>query len=187
MNKLNILFYSKQCLMCQNVLTVLQNENLLSHFKLFCVDNNLDTIPKEITKVPTMIVIGMDKLVIENEIFEWIKQVKFLRHNINSIQNNNIVKSNEPIGWIENEMYGKSDGYAYKDVDKAMIHSYSGVGEPSDAIYTPKQSLKDKITVKQQFNLINNIKSNRVDQDKVYEQVNAEQQLEKIMQLNQRK
>lgn len=182
MNKsVNILFYSRQCLMCQNVLTVLQNENLISHFKLFCVDDNLNAVPKGIEKVPTMLVTGVAKPLVENQIFEWIKQVKFLRTNINSMQNNT-TKSNEPIGWIENEMYGKSDGYAYKDVDKAMMHAYSGFNDTSDGIFTPKESTK-KINVSQQFNLINNIKGNRTEQDKTYEQINREQQLEKLMQL----
>jgi len=179
---INVLFYSKQCLMCQNVLIVLQNENLVQYFKLFCVDNNFDSIPKGITKVPTMIVTGVEKPLVENEIFEWIKQVKFLRHNINSIQSG-IPKTNEPIGWIESEMYGKSDGYAYKDVDKAMIHAYSGVNDTSDGIYTPKESIK-KINKNQQFSLINEIKNSRQDQDKTYEQLNKEQQLEKLLQLN---
>lgn len=185
MNKsTNILFYSKQCLMSQNVLIVLKNENLLSHFKLFCVDDKLDYVPKDIEKVPTMIVEGVDKPLVENAIYEWIKQIKFLQHKINTIQTNVMNKNNEPIGWIENEMYGKSDGYAYKDVDKAMTHAYTGINEQGTGIYTPKESIK-KINTMQQFNLINDIKTNRTDQDATYEQINKEQQLEKIMQLNQ--
>jgi hypothetical protein len=184
MNKVNnILFYSRQCAMCSNVLNILKNENLISHFKLFCVDDNLNSIPTGITKVPTMMVTGVDKLLVESEIFEWIKQVKFLKQNINSIQHN--VKNNGPIGWIEHEMNGKSDGYAYKDVDKAMMHAYSGFNETSNDIYTPKESNK-KINFNQQFALINEVKNGRSEQDNIYEQMNKEQQLEKMLQLNNR-
>lgn len=182
-NTVNILFYSRICSLCNNVLIALRNENLISHFKLFCVDDNLNSIPKNIKKVPTMMVEGVDKLLIEHEIFEWIKQVKFLRHNINNIKNTSSPSNNDPIGWIEKEMNGISDSYAYKDVDKAMVHSYSSTNDTNDSIFTPKETNK-KINPNLQLNMINDVRHIREEQDFNYKKIHKEQQLEKLSQLS---
>lgn len=174
-NSANVLFYSRMCKLSTHVLNILENENLLSHFKLFCVEDNINSIPNEIKKVPSMIVIGVDKILVEHEIFKWIEQYKFLKKNITLMkqQNNNNGGNNnsDPIGWIENEMSKISDSYAYKDVDKAMSHSYANANDQNTDIYTPKESAK-KINTPQQLNMITNIRNERVTQDNHYDTVN---------------
>lgn len=183
----NILFYSKECLMCQNLLKVLQNEKFLTFFTLYCVDDNLDKVPPAIKKVPTMIIADIPKPLVEKETFEWVQQVKFLRQNI--VPKSNIIPQNtpppesnkEPMGWIEQEMCGKSDEYAYKDVDKAMLHSYYGVSDnPSECIFTPKESQK-KIDLKSQYQMLNSLSTSRSEQDVYLSQLQKEQQLEILL------
>src|SRR5437868_12268103 len=112
MNKhpnVNMLFYSNKCQTCKALCVLLQNENLIGYFKPICVDDKLDKFPQDMI-VPTMIIIGINKPLVAQETFEWIKQIKFIRQqqlmdinkkniqtNMNNINVNNIRKG--PMGY----------------------------------------------------------------------------------------
>lgn len=70
-DKSNIIFYSRRCRMCQDLLVLLKNTNFLHYFSLLCIDDNI-YIPPEIKKVPTMIVYNINRPLVANEIFKWI-------------------------------------------------------------------------------------------------------------------
>ena len=73
----NVIFYSKKCKDCNNLLTLLQNEGMLGNFVLFCVDGRLREVPTHVTVVPTMIISSVNKPLIGKETFEWINKMKF--------------------------------------------------------------------------------------------------------------
>jgi len=138
MSNNNILFYSNKCTTSKNLLFVLNNEGLINMFKLVCVDNILDKIPPQITKVPTMIVSNVAKPLIAQETFKWVEQMRFLNNKnqssttfINKQQNqtNQVNQiNNEPQEFDYFEAAGISDRYSYTD-DRQTQHLYVNVGE----------------------------------------------------------
>ena len=79
MNNSNILFYSNSCNTCKSLIKLLENEKLIQHFFPMCVDGKLEQLPPQIEVVPTMIVKDMNKPLVAEETFEYIKQVKFIK------------------------------------------------------------------------------------------------------------
>jgi hypothetical protein len=163
------------------------NENLLSYFKLYCVDDKLDHLPIHIQVVPTMIVSGVNRPLIAREAFEWVQKAKFIKqqalnnqqkliqHNINKMLNKG------PIGFNDQEMSGTSDNYAYKDVDRAFTHSYFGVNdEKNNAIFTAPTN-KEVIGKNDQLNLIKALEQKRNDQDNKFKNIHKQQKLMKIL------
>lgn len=189
---INILFYSRNCDTCKNLIKILQNENLLGYFRLFCVDDRLDQIPKHITQVPTMIVSNVNKPLVSGETFEWVKNIKFIKQkfvmdmNKRTIQENllNMAKNNVsgPLGFVDSEMAGLSDKYALQDekIDQAFSHNYFGLGnETKNTIFTaPEQSKIDK---QDQLKKIKDMEKNRKTQDEEFVGVMKQQQLKAII------
>ena len=185
-NNANVLFYSQKCDTCRNLFMVLKNENLIGHFKLICVDDKLDKLPQNMI-VPTMIVININKPLVAQETFEWIKQMKFIRQqqimdiNKRIIQNNNneLIKKG-PIGFDNEIMAGISDKFAFTKTDAPLPHSYFGVNEEDKhAIFTAPPE-KDKISKIEQNKLIKDLESKRIDQDNNYNTLMKQQQMNAI-------
>lgn len=180
---INIVFYSRECETCKNLLTLLQNENLISYFKLFCVDDRLNELPVIVTVVPTMIVSNVNKPLIAKEIFEWVQQTKFLRQ---KMMNNRGNRSNlnqeerELLGFVSQEMGGLSDGFAYTKIDKPLPHSYFNLGEEEkNAIFTAPET--KKINKQDQDSMIKKLENDRGDQDKKYSSNMKHQQIQAVM------
>ena len=55
-NKINLLFYSRECEDCKNLLILMKNINIINKFKLICTDRLTSNIPNYIRMVPTLIV-----------------------------------------------------------------------------------------------------------------------------------
>lgn len=152
----NILFYSRHCKTCENLMKILQNENLLQFFRLICVDNQLDTLPSFIKKVPTLLVSTSKQPLVDNGIYEWIKTMKYLRqskveenkniaeYNINKTQNQN---TQGPRAYLNQEMDGFSDTFAYTKCDNAIPHRFFEYDENNkEQIFTaPEQKINDDI------------------------------------------
>ncbi|GAG63293.1 unnamed protein product, partial [marine sediment metagenome] len=112
--------------------------------------------PPQIKMVPTMIVAGVNKPLVAEAAFKWIEGAKFRRQqelgdtNKRIIQQNlvNMAQNNKkgPLGFVEQEMAGISDTFAYKDIDKPLSHNYVGAGEDNkNVIFTApdrKRTLK---------------------------------------------
>ena len=195
-NNVNILFYSKECNTCINLLKILHNENLLSCFKLFCVDERLNDIPPQITVVPTMIVSNIGRTLVAQEIFEWITKIKFVRQQQLMNVNKNIIKQNllkvaqnstqGPLGYSEQEMSGMSDMFAYKDIDKAQPHNFFGVGEEDKhAIFTAPEL--SKLSDNEQSTQIKEIENYRNNQDGEFNKLMKQQQIQAVLKSEQEK
>ena len=174
-NNINILFYSKKCQTCNNLINILNNENLLPIFDLFCVDGQLNLLPSYIKIVPTMIVHNINKPLVGSQTFDWIKTIKYLKNKKNNISDDSIS------GWNENEMAGKSDIYAYKSSNNnnAFSHSFYDINsDKKQIIYTSPEI--DKIDNNKQTILLNNINNTRSLQDKEYSKLHEQQQFDHI-------
>lgn len=85
MNKLqkDIVFYSNYCLHSNNLLNKLSKTVLHSNILYICVDDNKIKIPKIITRVPSLYLVGEKKVLIENEIDNWVDNTISLIRNRN--------------------------------------------------------------------------------------------------------
>ena len=184
---INILFYSRGCDTCKNLISVLQNEGLINHFKMFCVDDKLSQLPPQITMVPTMIVSNINRPLVAEETFDWIKQIKFIRkqqNNQNVLKNNlmnmNINMKKNPAGYEEDAMGGVSDKFAHKDIDKALPHTYFGLGkEDKNVIFTAPE--QNKLSKDDQIKKIKEVEANRNDQETQYQDIMKKQHLEAML------
>lgn len=185
---MNILFYSHKCDTSKNLLLLLKNENLLGYFKLICVDDKLDKLPPQITIVPTMIVANINKPLVVQEAFEWVKQIKFLRQqqvmdiNKKIIQQNDILVNNKkgPIGYDNEIMAGISDKFAFTKIDNPLPHSYFNLGEEDkNAIFTAPE--QNRINKNEQYKLIKDIELRRNQQDNDYTIFTKQQQINAVL------
>jgi hypothetical protein len=189
--QINIIFYSQMCSDSNSLLKILQNENLLSYFKLYCVDGKLKDIPAGITAVPTMIVTSIKKPLVGIECFKWISQIKFLQQqqqnsrekqiiqqNILKFENTN--SNNGPSGFVQAEMSGLSDKYAYTKRDDAQPKSYSDANSNNGtAIFTAPEH--GKINKGDQLKLVNDITKTRDNQDNHYSGIMKKQQIHAVL------
>jgi len=193
---MNIIFYSKNCRDCCNLLTILKNENMIQNFVLFCVDGRLHDVPPNVTMVPTMIVSGINKPLAGKETFEWINKAKFLRQqNTMNMNKQNIMKMNlmrmaskkGPHGFLNDEMNGISDGFAYTKTDMALPHRYVSAAEKNkNAIFTAPES-KQKISPAEQQRRIEELQKEREGQDTSNSEVMKKQQINAVIQAEQEK
>lgn len=179
----NILFWSSRCPLSANILNILRHENLLNSFKLICVDNNIGKIPPQIRVVPTMIVVGQPQPIVAKDIYNWIQNIKFIRQQQPTQQNNQISQQNNngPFGFLANEMNNFSDTFAYKDVDIALPQNFLNVGdEKATAIFTAPTE-KQTIKKNEQQALINNLVNKRKGQEKEFSDIMKKEQMYAIL------
>jgi hypothetical protein len=166
-NIVNLFFYSMKCPTCLNLIQILKNENILNYFKPICVDGNLDKIPKNITRVPTLIVSNIPKPLVAEEAFKWVQNIKFLRSQKLQEQNKFISnqKPNGPNPFLNNEMSGISDTFAYTNIDAPQPKSFFGYGdEDKHIIFTAPE--QHKINMNEQRQKINEETKKRQNQEK---------------------
>jgi hypothetical protein len=187
----NILFYSKSCETCKTLLTVLKNENLLGNFKLICVDDT-KVLPTDLTRVPTMLVININRPLVAQETFEWVSQMKFLRQqqimdiNKKIIQQNTTYMANNkkgPIGYDSEIMGSFSDKFAFANENKndPFPQSFIGIGdEDKNVIFTAPQE-KDAISKTHHSKLIKEIEERRSVQDNDHLAYAKQIQMELVM------
>lgn len=82
----NTLFYSIKCDTCIHLIQILKRENLLRYFKLYAVDDRLDSVPSWLKLVPSMLVCNEPRPIIGQETFIWVQ---------NNKQNEQLQKSEE--------------------------------------------------------------------------------------------
>jgi len=183
--KMNLLFYSRQCNVCINLIKILENEGLIQYFYPVCVDDKLNKLPPQIEFVPTMIVKDQNKPLVAEETFEWIKKVKFIKQNAKSgsgLINNNVLSSMATKsglkGFSNTEMGDNSDKFAYtKDDAPALPQSFFEYGgENNNSIFTAPEQSK-KLSEEEQKKLISHLESKRNTQDTQYKQHAKKQQL----------
>lgn len=185
---MNILFYSQKCEYCRNLLLLLKNENLLGYFKLICVDDKLDKLPLNM-KVPTMKVLNVNKLLVAQEAFEWVNQMKFIRQqqvmDINKkIIQQNLINTNVrkgPLGFDNEIMGGISDKFALTKSDDPLPQAYFGIGqEDKNIIFTAPQE-QAKISKIDQSKMMKELESRRTQQDTEHVVLTKQKQLEAVL------
>jgi hypothetical protein len=85
MNKLqkDIVFYSNYCLHCNNLLNKISKTILHDKILYVCIDDKNIKIPRIITRVPSLYIVGEKKVLIENEIDIWV------RNQVSAFENKN--------------------------------------------------------------------------------------------------
>ena len=169
----NILFYSERCNMCEHLISILQNEQLLNSFNLICIDNiPSQSLPKNLNCVPTAIITQNNLVLEKNDIFKWINSTKFLSREGSNIRKRNVeepkpiikqIPEDNLLGYNKHEMGEISDKFAHVEKDIAFAHTYMGVKDDNKyAIYTEPE--KKKITANEQRALIRKIEMDRKNQ-----------------------
>lgn len=170
----NLLFYSTHCRICASLLNILKNEHIIGHFRLICVDDPkiMRQLPKDIDRVPTLIIQSLHRKYIGNEIFVWLQTIKNNRNVQNNNTNNNIHETQtinnvrNPIGFITQEMSGLSDTYAYTNIDEIPRHAYQLYSDlDKSSIFTAPET-QNKINSQLQPVQIKSMEAKREKQDK---------------------
>jgi len=188
--KPGILFYSRTCKTCAHLISILQSEGLFGYFNLFCVDDNIDKLPKYVTEVPLAIIKTFPKPLVSKEIFQWIQSVKQMRQQfieqkqamyIEQMAMAEALKKAIPDlqGFDGTEMAGQSDSYAYKDFDAAMPHEFMMYrDDEKHAIFTAP--LDGKLSKTDQEARIRDIEKKREEQQTQYADAMKREQIERI-------
>ncbi len=200
----NLLFYSRKCSDCRNLLIIMKNINILNKFKLICTDNKKINIPEYIRMVPTLIIHNINKPLEGEDTFKWVKSIKYLnteKHiqnmevneisvNLNN-KNNNSKKKNKNnktnlkkkknilTGFLTSEMTEFSDKYAYTEQDDAKPQSFFDINKNNISIFTaPEQG---KITQNKQKNMIDELINDRKKDDNNYSKIMRKQQIAAVV------
>lgn len=155
--------------MCASLIALLRSQNMLPYFKCICVDNNLANLPKEITRVPTVIIPSLRKQLVADQIFQWIQTLRENKQQAKTATTQPILPTSTkpigPIGFIKTEMAGLSDTYAYTNVDTAPQHTYIACDEVGkNQIFTAPE--QDRITINTQKTYIDTLNIQRKSQDR---------------------
>lgn len=184
---INILFFSRKCETCINLINILRNTGFLQYFKMWCVDDDLDRIPAHITRVPTMITTNTTYPLVGPETFKWVNTMKFMRQKYVLETQKKIIKMNlinmakhkdGLVGFQQQEMNGISDPYAFTQKDVPMRQLYINVGD-ENAIATFEEGMK--LTEVDQENKLKELESSRNEIDTHYKDKMARDQMAKVM------
>ena len=164
MNK-HILFYSEKCNHCSVLLTTITNTSTQDNYKFISVDNSSIKIPEIITKVPTLIVRGMNKPLVGKEVFSWINSQQFMNlstNNINKNTNNPKFKSDNTLANTIDINYVSLNG-TDDDMNKKIVK----VNKFNDILITDdiNKVIKDhKINQELQNSKLSQLLNNRTSQ-----------------------
>ena len=175
-----ILFYSNNCIHCKELAQLLYKSPLYEKFQKVCIDD-LSTIPKEITEIPTIIVPRINRPLKGKEAFHWIKGINTMEGNNkqDTSNNNNSNKitgidnqvadptnnANNGIQAYSNTMGGYSDNFSFLDNNNPMEHSFSFLNGNSSQITTPTEDFNNNNKIKTQTD---------INYDRLVEQRNSE-------------
>lgn len=115
----NILFYSDKCEHSMNFIRCLQNEKMLSDFKLINV-LELKEIPSMIENIPTIIVRNINVPLVGINAFRWLENNKYFYQGTNNINNaiHHISLTDDNSNAFDKSIIKRSDIYAnIKDED----------------------------------------------------------------------
>lgn len=160
----NIFFYKRNEPDATELYNILKRENLINNFQMVCMDD-MPKIPPNIES-PTLMVAGATTLFIKHAAFKWVVSYKFMKNQELIEQNKKIIikKQAGPNGFLKTEMDGRSDTFAYTDVDMSQPKSYCGYGKDTDnVIYTAPED--NKLSSQEQNKRIHEITSNRQLED----------------------
>ena len=165
-----VLYYSKYCQNCNNVLKILGKSDIQNSIHFLCIDKRrydqngkmyiiLDNgmnilLPDCIQQVPTLLLLNKNKLLFgENKILDFFKPKFVETKNMSPT----IVNGNEPLAYSTYEMgCSLSDNYSYLDQSSddmlakgeggiRQIHSFSKIDEINKINTPPDDYIPDKV------------------------------------------
>ena len=185
----NILFYSKFSAMSIDLLKLMQSYNISNQFLLKCIDD-MKQIPNGLEKVPTLIVVGINKPLVGREALNWFNEMRPILAQQNAGNNSkqtlyNISKqeassSGNLHGFSNDEHIGLSDNYAYTETDNPMPKSFGDCMTDTNVIITPPKE-ENKLTRYQQDKTIKALEYERINQEKTYITEMKKKQLEALI------
>jgi hypothetical protein len=161
MNK-HIIFFSDRCIHCSNLLTTIKKKCIEDKFKYINVGDPNIKIPDIITSVPTLIVQGINKLLIGKEVFTWLNSQQFM-----NIETNNINKTNNPKFNADKTLTNSTDINYVSLNDEDDSNKIINFNKMSDIFITDdiNQKIKDsKINQQLQNEKLNELLNNRTVQ-----------------------
>lgn len=181
-NRINILFYSRKDKLSTMVIKLLNDEEMLNFFKLYCIDDMpRKAIPSSVKQIPFMVLKDTPMPFVGDGILKWIQSARFIRQQkINSqreIVKRNMIRfqmqnNKGNLGFNNEEMGGYSDNYAYTNTDTAQAKSFMGYkDDKKHIIFTAPEAIKmnrDDMN-KAIENETNTRKHQDVYKDKLYE------------------
>lgn len=180
---MNIFYYSKFCLMCTDLLKLMDKYKILNRFLLKCIDD-MQRIPAQLERVPTLIIVGINKPLVGKEALEWFNNMRplFLQQYTERQIKNNIQSLHAlhgPKGYLDNEYNGISDSFAYTEVDIAQPKTYSQY-DNNTVIYTPPDENSIIKKDEQERNAIE-LDKMRKKQDEEYALIMKREQVETVI------
>jgi hypothetical protein len=187
--QMNVFFYSKFSAMCTDLLKMMDSYKIINQFLLRCVDDMVQ-LPPGLERVPTLIVIGIEKPLVAKEAMTWFDGMRpiFLQQSsdtlnkqiMNGIMRNGMQSIQGPKGYANGEYDGISDSFAYTDVDMAQPKTFCEYGNDKDAIYTPPKD-DTKINKQEQDRSIREMEQERKQQETEYANIMKRGQVEAVM------
>tara|TARA_Y100000766_G_C18627954_1_gene469326 strand:+ start:18 stop:662 length:645 start_codon:yes stop_codon:yes gene_type:complete len=184
---INTLFYSRKCKTCQDLYILLKNYNLIKLFNCISVDNLKDYSflkKNNITMVPTIIVPSQNKFYKGSETFTYINELNFFNNSKHNIIKKNISNKYE---YVQEEMNGISDSYAYTKYDNPQPKSFEYNNTDKKNIIFTAPELKNKLTEDYQKKLVKEQEHIRSIQDDQLKEIAKNEQIKTYLLEDQRK
>jgi hypothetical protein len=177
--------------MSTDLLKMMDSYGVLNQFLLRCIDDMLNP-PPGLERVPTLVVVGIDKPLVAKEAVQWFNGMRpIFMQQCADMQNKrimyNIMKNSMqmiqgPKGYAEGEYNGISDSFAYTDLDMAQPKTFCEYGNDKDAIYTPEPENKgDKIRKEEQNRSIRELEQMRRQQETECSTIMEKERVEAVM------
>lgn len=149
-SKVNLLFYSNNCQMCKSLLHILRNENLIQYFKGICVDDSMvrQKLPPGINRVPTIIIPSINKILVADDIFVWLRSIKMdkIQHSTAHINDGNHLTStrNNPTHKHTNEPENRKLSDLNHRTDDKVKTNIEQINAPIGFVSHEMSGLSDK-------------------------------------------
>ena len=189
--QMNILYYSKFSTMCTDLLKLMDSYGVLNKFFLKCIDD-MEILPKGLERIPTLIVVGVNKPLVAREAMEWFDSMRpmFSQQNNDmlskkimfNIMKNNTEANNGPKGYVHCEYDGVSDSFAYTNTDLAQPKTFCEFENDGSVIYTPQSEDKTMaIKDSEQKRYINDLQKNRKQQESEFSNIMRQGQIDAVI------
>lgn len=131
----DILFYSKQCLYCNDLFQLMKKNNVnMNNFMLVCIDD-LQSIPQGIVAVPTLVLQSKNNaILVDEELFGYINEKKEL--------GSFVTKYSNSFSFLDDE----DDGFSISSFSNRTVKSPADFSDPVDKSSDNKKDMQiDKL------------------------------------------
>ncbi len=160
-----ILMFSRKCQTSSNLILLMRNLNILMNFEMVCIDDLIaqkKPLPSFLKTVPALVLPEINGVFQGREAFEWVEKLRLSTIKMNMLRTQ---QNMGPAGFVNTEMSGFSDNFAYTSTDMPQPKSFLPYGEDDKyGIYTGHEG--NKLTENDLKQQINQIENNRKEQEK---------------------